>query len=52
VSLQVAEAAYLVDGGPAGVDPFLEFEAGLADLEAQTLEVGGLPGRSRMRTRG
>jgi hypothetical protein len=40
--LQVADAADLVDGGLASVDPFLEFQAGLADLEAQALEVGGL----------
>jgi hypothetical protein len=35
-------AADLVDGGLAGAEPFLEFQPGLADLEAQALEVGGL----------
>jgi hypothetical protein len=40
--LRGAGAADLVDGRLTGVDPFLEFQAGLADLEAQALEVGGL----------
>ena len=34
--------AYLVNDGLAGFDPFLELQAGLADLEAHALEVGGL----------
>jgi hypothetical protein len=40
--VHVAGATDLVDGGLAGLDPFLEFQAGLADLEARALEVGGL----------
>ena len=42
LGVQAAGGADLVDGGLAGVDPFLELQAGLADLEAQALEVGGL----------
>ena len=35
------DSADLVDGGHAGINPFLELQAGLADLEALALEVGG-----------